>query len=125
MGDGGVVYRLYCAGCHGATGRGGALVEGGNAPSLGGKPAANALAAMIAGPKNMPVFTGTLDVRQQAAVARYIHATLVRPETPGGYGLGFFGPVAEGIVAWAGLAVLILIAVWLAWRKGGTADDRP
>ena len=124
IGDGGVVYRLYCAGCHGATGRGGALVEGGNAPSLHGKPAVNALAAMIAGPRNMPVFTGTLDTRQQAAVARYIHATLVDPGTPGGYGLGFFGPVAEGIVAWVGLAVLILIAVWLAWKKGGAADER-
>ena len=31
----------------------------------------------IRGPRNMPVFTGTLDVRQQAAVALYIQATLV------------------------------------------------
>jgi ubiquinol-cytochrome c reductase cytochrome c subunit len=120
--DGGVVYRIYCSGCHGATGRGGALVEGRNAPSLKGVPSANALAAMIAGPGNMPVFTGTLDVRQQAGTARYIQAVLVDPATPGGYGLGFIGPVVEGIVSWLGLVVLMLVAIWLAWRKGGTTD---
>lgn len=122
--DGGVLFRLYCAGCHGATGRGGALVEGSNAPSLEGMPAANALAAVIKGPQNMPVFTGTLDVRQQASVARYIQAALTEPDTPGGYGLGFIGPVVEGIVSWIGLVVLIFIAVWLAWTKGGAFRDR-
>ena len=122
--DGGVAYRLYCAGCHGATGRGGALVEGRNAPSFKGKPAANALAAVIRGPRNMPVFTGTLDVRQQTAVALYIQATLVAPATPGGFGLGFIGPVVEGIVSWVALIALIYIAVWLAWKKGGAARGR-
>jgi mono/diheme cytochrome c family protein len=122
--DGGVAYRLYCSGCHGATGRGGALVEGRNAPSFTGKPAANALAAVIRGPRNMPVFTGTLDVRQQTSVALYIQATLVAPPTPGGFGLFFIGPVVEGIVSWVALVALIYIAVWLAWKKGGAARGR-
>ena len=87
-------------------------------------PAANALAAVIRGPGNMPVFTGTLDVRQQASVALYIQATLVAPATPGGFGLGFIGPVVEGIVSWVALVALIFIAVWLAWRKGGVARGR-
>jgi ubiquinol-cytochrome c reductase cytochrome c subunit len=122
--DGGVVFRLYCSGCHGATGRGGALVEGRNAPSLRGRPPANALAAMIRGPRNMPVFTGTLDVRQQASVARYIQATLFDPATPGGLGLGFLGPVIEGFVSWLALALLIFVAVWLARKRGGGARGR-
>jgi ubiquinol-cytochrome c reductase cytochrome c subunit len=121
--QGGVVYRLYCGGCHSASGRGGAIVNGVNAPSLQTMPPANALAAMVLGPSNMPVFTGTLDVTQQTSVARYIEAALHGPPSPGGLPLGSLGPVTEGIVSWLALVVLILIAVWLAW-KGGAARER-
>jgi quinol---cytochrome-c reductase cytochrome c subunit len=121
--DGGVIFRLYCSGCHGETGRGGALVGGKNAPSLAKYPAAEAIAAMIIGRSNMPVFAGTtLDVRQQAAVALYVQ-TLEQPASPGGRGLGYIGPVAEGLVSFAGLAVLLLFAGWLAWGKGETTRD--
>jgi ubiquinol-cytochrome c reductase cytochrome c subunit len=114
--QGGEIYRLYCAGCHSATGRGGALTKGRNAPDISQYPAAMALAAMILGRGNMPVFAGnTLDVRQQAAVARYVEV-LVEPPSPGGRGLGYLGPVPEGAVAAAGLLVLIALAVWLAWK---------
>src|SRR5450759_4788628 len=72
--DGGEIYRLYCAGCHSTTGRGGALTRGPNAPDISQYPAAEALAAMILGHGNMPAFAGnTLDVRQQAARRRRIH----------------------------------------------------
>lgn len=120
--EGGVIYRLYCGGCHGAAGRGGAIGRGRNAPSYANRPAANALAAMQRGPFNMPVFTGTLDIRQQAAVARYVYA-LKSPASPGGYALGYAGPVAEGAIAAAGLLVLVLIAIWLAAGKGGSTRE--
>ena len=120
--EGGTIYRLYCSGCHGAAGRGGAIGRGKNAPSYANRPAANALAAMLRGPSNMPVFSSTLDVRQQAAVARYVYV-LKAPPSPGGYGLGYAGPVAEGAMAAAGLLVLVLIAVWLAAGKGGSARE--
>ena len=120
--EGGTIFRLYCAGCHGVAGRGGAIGRGRNAPSYANRPAANALAAMLRGPFNMPVFSSTLDVRQQAAVARYVYA-LKPPASPGGYGLGYAGPVAEGAVAAAGLLVLVLMAVWLAAGKGDSARD--
>ena len=118
IGEGGEWYRLYCAGCHGATGRGGALSRTPNAPSFAGMPAANALAGMEIGPSSMPVFSSTLSERQKAAIALYVQE-LVEPASPGGNGLGFIGPVIEGAVAWFALVVLILIAVWLAWGKGG------
>jgi len=96
--DGGEIYRLYCAGCHSTTGRGGALTHGRNAPDLSQYPAAEALAAMILGRGNMPAFAGnTLDVRQQAAVGLYV-GVLVDPPSPGGRGLGYLGPVTEGAV---------------------------
>ena len=119
--EGGQIYRLYCSGCHGASGRGGALVGGINAPPLAKFPAAASLAAMILGPSNMPVFTsGTLDVRQQASVALYVQV-LQAPPSPGGWGLGYLGPVAEGLAAAAVVGLLVLVTVWLAWGKERSA----
>jgi ubiquinol-cytochrome c reductase cytochrome c subunit len=115
--DGGQIYRLYCAGCHSATGRGGALTRGRNAPDISQYPAAEALAAMILGRGNMPAFAGnTLDVRQQAAVGLYVNV-LVDPPSPGGRGLGYLGPVTEGAVSALALLILIFLAVWLAWKS--------
>jgi ubiquinol-cytochrome c reductase cytochrome c subunit len=115
--EGGQIFRLYCSGCHGSTGRGGALTMGGNAPPLTRYPPAEALAAMYYGRRNMPAFAdGALDLRQQAAVALYVQL-LAEPPSPGGAGLGYVGPVPEGIVAGGALLILILLAVWLAWKQ--------
>ena len=114
---GGEIYRLYCAGCHSTTGRGGALTRGRNAPDISQYPAAEALAAMVRGRGNMPMFAGnTLDVRQQAAVGLYV-GVLVDPPSPGGRGLGYLGPVTEGAVSAVALLILIFLAVWLAWKS--------
>ena len=122
--DGGVLFRLYCSGCHSSTGRGGAVSQGKNPPSLADYPAAEALAAMIIGRSNMPVFAGTtLGVRQQAAVALYVQ-TLQAPPSPGGWGLGFLGPVTEGLAAFFGLCALLVAAIWLAWGKGSGGTER-
>ena len=114
---GGQIYRLYCSGCHSATGRGGALTRGRNAPNIAQYPAAEALAAMILGRGDMPAFAGnTLDVTQQTSVALYV-AELIPPDSPGGAGLWYLGPVPEGALGAVGLLVLLLLAVWLAWRS--------
>ncbi len=114
---GGQIFRLYCSGCHSTTGRGGALTRGRNAPNIAQYPAAEALAAMILGRGNMPVFAGqALDVRQQTSVGLYVN-TLIDPPSPGGRGLGYLGPVPEGAVGAIALLILIFIAVWLAWRS--------
>jgi ubiquinol-cytochrome c reductase cytochrome c subunit len=114
---GGELYRLYCSGCHSATGRGGALTSGPNAPNIAQYPAAEALAAMILGRGEMPAFAGnTFDVTQQTSVALYVNH-LIEPASPGGAGLWYLGPVPEGAVGALGLVVLILLAVWLAWKS--------
>jgi len=115
--DGGQIFRLYCAGCHSTTGRGGAMARGRNAPDISQYPAAEALAAMILGRGDMPVFAGhALDVRQQTSVALYVDV-LVHAPSPGGAGLGYLGPVPEGAVGAGALLILIFIAVWLAWKS--------
>jgi len=114
---GGDLYRLYCAGCHSATGRGGALTSGLNAPDIAQYPAAEALAAMILGRREMPAFAGnTFDVTQQTSVALYVDR-LIEPESPGGAGLWYLGPVPEGLFGGLGLVILVLLAVWLAWKS--------
>ena len=120
VGEGGVIYRLYCAGCHSTTGAGGALTTT-NAPTFRGKPAANALAAMLSGPNQMPTFADTLDVRQQAAVSRYVQV-LVEPPSPGGWGLGWVGPVSEGFAALATVGVIVLVAMLMSRGKDGSHE---
>ncbi len=115
--NGGQIFRLYCAGCHSTTGRGGALTRGRNAPNISLYPPAEALAAMILGRGNMPSFAGTaLDVRQQTSVGLYVEV-LDDPPSPGGRGLGYLGPVPEGAAGGGALLILIFIAVWLAWKS--------
>jgi ubiquinol-cytochrome c reductase cytochrome c subunit len=118
--QGGQLYRLYCSGCHSAVGRGGALTQGiKNAPNLSDFPPAEALAAMIYGPDNMPLFAGTtFTVPQQTAVALYVEV-IGSPPSPGGRGLGYYGPVTEGVASVFLLVALLLLAVWLAHRKEG------
>ena len=117
LGRGGDLYRLYCAGCHSATGRGGALTAGQNAPDIAQFPAAEALAAMILGRREMPAFAGnTFDVTQQTSVALYVDR-LIEPESPGGAGLWYLGPVPEGLFGGIGLVLLVVLAVWLAWKS--------
>ena len=118
--QGGQLYRLYCSGCHSAVGRGGALTQGiKNAPNLSDYPPAEALAAMIYGPDNMPLFAGTtFTVPQQTAVALYVEV-IGSPPSPGGRGLGYYGPVTEGVASVFLLVAMLLVAVWLAHRKEG------
>ncbi len=121
--EGGDLYRLYCGGCHSATGRGGAMTVGRNAPDIAQYPAAEALAAMFLGRGNMPVFAGSaLDTRQQTSVALYVEA-LVKPASPGGHAIGLKGPVVEGMVAGVALLALILAGVWLSWGSGRERVD--
>ena len=109
--------RLFmnnCAQCHGVSGRGGALSEGGVAPSLMDSDAKNIYQAMISGPQNMPVFSdSTLPVEDKQAIIAYIEQ-LQKGENPGGNGLGRLGPVTEGLFIWVvGLGALLAVAIWI------------
>ena len=57
-------------------------------------------------------------------MARYVYV-LKAPPSPGGYGLGYAGPVVEGAMAAAGLLVLVLIAGLLAAGKGAARVNEP
>ncbi len=114
---GGQIYRLYCAGCHSATGRGGALTRGRNAPNIALYPPAEALAAMILGRGNMPVVRRERAGRAPADLGRAVRRGARRSAVTRRTGTRYLGPVPEGAVGAVALLILIFLAVWLAWKS--------
>ncbi len=121
LGRGGQLFRLNCAQCHNFTGRGGALSSGKFAPVLDPASPHQIYAAMLSGPGNMPTFADSqLSPEEKRDVIGYIKSVSSdnTGANPGGNALGGFGPVPEGLVAFAvGLAALIGISLWIGSRQ--------
>ncbi len=115
---GGELFRANCASCHNASGIGGALSYGADAPSLDEATPVQVVAAMRIGPGQMPVFGDEAFSAEQAdAIAAYV-IYLQNPEDPGGLSLGRVGPVSEGFVALLfGLGGLVAVSVWVVGRR--------
>ncbi|MFR9676728.1 c-type cytochrome [Streptomyces sp. TR06-5] len=116
---GGELFRTNCAQCHNFTGEGGALSRGKFAPDLGDVSEKHIYEAMQTGPQAMPAFPDTVvpssDKRDIVAYLKTVNSD--EAESPGGYKLGGFGPVSEGLFAWVfGLGAMIALAVWVAAR---------
>lgn len=113
---GGDLFRLNCASCHNFTGRGGALSSGKYAPELKATPA-QVYTAMLTGPQNMPKFSERqLSPEEKRDIIAYVEESRETPP-PGGYGLGGFGPVSEGMAAWIiGIVAVIGAALWIGAR---------
>ena len=116
---GGDLFRLNCASCHNFTGKGGALSSGKYAPDLGeaSKVPAQVYTAMLTGPQNMPKFSDRqLSPQEKVDIVSYVREAAATP-SPGGYGLGGFGPAPEGMAAWIiGMVAAIGIAMWIGAR---------
>jgi ubiquinol-cytochrome c reductase cytochrome c subunit len=117
MADGGELFRLNCASCHGATGHGAPLSAGKLAPALGQATDAQIYTAMLVGPESMPVFSNNqITPEQKREIISYVQY-LNDSKDPGGAGLGRIGPVAEGFVIWTvGLGVLMVSILWIGAR---------
>lgn len=118
LAKGSELYRLNCASCHNFTGRGGALSQGKLAPPLDDATDMEIYAAMLAGPENMPAFSESqLTPAEKVDIIKYVRAS-VDTISPGGYGLGGFGPVSEGLVAFiVGMGVIVSITLWSGSRQ--------
>jgi ubiquinol-cytochrome c reductase cytochrome c subunit len=116
--DGGELFRLNCAQCHGATGRGAALSAGKKAPNLGQATDLQIYTAMQSGPESMPVFgDNEITPDQKKAIIAYIQ-TLKASNDPGGAGIGRIGPVSEAIVIWVGGVGLLMLAIlWIGAKQ--------
>ncbi|TFV60578.1 c-type cytochrome [Mycobacterium sp. PS03-16] len=114
---GGDLFRLNCASCHNFTGKGGALSSGKYAPDLGDASPAQIYTAMLTGPQNMPKFSDRqLSPEEKRDIIAYVRESNETP-SPGGYGLGGFGPTSEGMAAWIiGIVAVVGAALWVGAR---------
>jgi ubiquinol-cytochrome c reductase cytochrome c subunit len=115
---GGELFRLNCASCHNFTGRGIALSSGKYAPAIKGVNAKQIYAAMISGPQSMPRFSDQqLTPQEKRDIIAYVESITGERNNPGGYSLGGYGPVSEGLIAWiVGIAALVAVTLWIGSR---------
>lgn len=110
---GGRVYRLQCSQCHSATGIGGALLYGEQAPALYRPEPLVVASVVVSGPGAMPAFA--LTDEELASVVAYVDEVVQDPVDEGGLPLLRAGRVDEGLLAWGlGLVGLALVAGWIA-----------
>jgi ubiquinol-cytochrome c reductase cytochrome c subunit len=112
--DGGELFRLNCASCHGTTGGGAPLSGGAQAPGLHEATESQVYAAMLSGPENMPVFNDNqLTPQQKKDIVTYVK-TLQTSKDPGGNGIDRIGPVSEGLILWiVGIGALVIAILWI------------
>ncbi|MBJ7289553.1 cytochrome c [Williamsia sp.] len=118
IGRGSELFRLNCASCHNFTGRGGALSSGKYAPTLDPANEQQIYTAMLTGPQNMPKFSDRqLTENEKKDIIGYVkYASETKPQ--GGYALGGFGPVSEGMAMWVvGVIAVVAAAMWIGSRS--------
>lgn len=116
--QGGQLFRLNCASCHGATFRGAPLSAGKQAPSLYNSTDKQIYTAMLTGPENMPVFNDNeITPAEKHQIVTYIQM-LKASKDPGGEGIARIGPVSEAVVIWVGGVGGLMIAIlWIGARN--------
>jgi ubiquinol-cytochrome c reductase cytochrome c subunit len=115
------LFIANCAQCHNFVGAGGALTYGKYAPALTEATPTQLYEAMLTGPEAMPAFDdATLTPQSKRDIIAYV--TQTRSEAnPGGFSLGRIGPVTEGLVAFLGLLLfMVLAALWITAKHGKT-----
>lgn len=116
--EGGQLFSVNCASCHGVTGKGAPLSAGKSVPSLNASTDTQMITAMLSGPESMPVFSDNqLTVAQKKAIIAYVQ-TLKASNDPGGNGIDRIGPVSEAIVLWvAGIGLLMVAIMWIGAKS--------
>ena len=122
IGLGQQLFIADCAQCHNFVGAGGALTYGKYAPPLTESTPTQIYEAMLTGPEAMPVFNDTtITPQREARHHRLRHRARGRQPNPGGFSLGRVGPVTEGLVAFLGLLLfMVLAAMWITAKHGKT-----
>ena len=116
LSEGQALFAEHCAGCHQIMARGG-YVTGALPPELVQATPRQVAEAVRIGPYVMPKFSQrAISDRQLDSIVRYVEYAK-RPVRPGGWGLGFIGPVPEGLVTWfLAMPALIVLCLLLGRR---------
>lgn len=116
--SGRLLYAAHCGACHSLTGAGAAKVAHRAAPSLAHATPTQVAEAVRVGPNLMPRFPETvLSDEELDDVVAYV-AALQGPLDRGGHPLGRVGPVAETLVAFAALGLLVFLVRRLVKAAG-------
>ena len=111
LSEGLALFTEHCAGCHQVVAQGG-YVTGALPSPLGQATPRQVAEAVRIGPYVMPKFSQrAISDRQLDSIVRYVEYTK-SPARPGGWGLGFLGPVPEGLVTWF-VAIPLLLGLCL------------
>ncbi len=104
------LFAANCAACHGASGDGGSLGYGLNAPALHDASETQIAEAIRIGPGTMPAFDSTtISDGGVESIIRYVGWLQMSAKQPGGFPLAG-GPVTEGLVGWLfGLGALLIV----------------
>ena len=115
--QGGELFRTNCAQCHNFTGQGGALTHGKYAPNLADVDPKYIYEVMLTGSQSMPSFPDSvMPPEAKRDIIAWLDAVNTS-ESPseGGFTLGRYGPVSEGLFAWTfGIGVMVAAAAWVA-----------
>jgi ubiquinol-cytochrome c reductase cytochrome c subunit len=120
LAHGGELYRVNCSSCHAFSTHGGALSSGKFAPTLEHSTNRDMYGAMLTGPQNMPVFgNNQLSPDDKAAIIAYVQSLNKNSSSdPGGWNIGRYGPVPEGLVIFlVGIAALVFATLWIAGKS--------
>jgi ubiquinol-cytochrome c reductase cytochrome c subunit len=113
------LFTEHCAGCHQVVAQGG-YVTGAVPPPLSDVTAVQIAEAVRVGPYVMPTFSPqAISNRELDSIVRYVQFAQ-HPAHPGGWGLGFLGPVPEGLVTWFMAAVALVGVCLLVGRRLST-----
>ena len=113
--DGAELVRPHWAAGRHYRGRRSALSSGKYAPALKNVEPQQIYSAMISGPQSMPRFSDRqLTPQDKRDIIAYVHSVTDEPNNPGGYSLGGFGPVPEGMISWiVGITALVGVTLWI------------
>ncbi|MEO3752198.1 c-type cytochrome [Streptomyces sp. B6B3] len=115
---GGELFRTNCSQCHNFTGEGGALTAGKEAPNLHDVDPRYMYEVMMTGSGSMPSFPALSDQDRRDIIAWLEEVNTSESASPGGFTLGGYGPVGEGLFAWTfGVVFLVGCAVWIGARS--------
>lgn len=116
VGQGGELFRVQCAACHGWNGSGGELNDR-PIPALHEATPTQIGEAVRTGPTAMPIFgTRALSPTQVDSIVAYLQA-MQRPDDRGGDPLSHLGPVSEGAVTFLiGLVAILGVIRWIGKR---------
>ena len=121
--EGGEFFRTNCTACHNSVGAGGALPSGRFAPTLRGVTPRHMYEAMLTGPQQMPIFSdAVITPEDKRSIIAYVKSVEAQPDH-GGFALGGFGPVSEGVVVFlVGMAALVAATIWITAHGARVTD---